>query len=134
MNDPIHPAGQPPGVGAALPGALVLAVAGSVALRYGLMESDVLHGVCALANDDWRCLVRRWAPQIFIDHRIGWLALAAGVAAALARSRTLAKLALVGGGAGLVLYSTDHAAAGLLLGLIVLCSSARPAKRIVNTA
>ena len=126
MNDPTHPAGRSPGVGAALPVAVAfaLAVAGSVALRYGLMESDALHGVCALANDDWRCLVRRWAPQIFIDHRIGWLALAAGVAAALARSRAMAKLALVGGGAGLVLYSTDHAAAGLLLGLIVLCPTA----------
>ena len=124
MNDPTHPSGRSPGVGAALLVALALAVAGSVALRYGLMESDALHGVCALANDDWRCLVRRWAPQIFIDHRIGWLALVAGVAAALVRSRAMAKLALIGGGAGLVLYSTDHAAAGLLLGLIVLCPTA----------
>ncbi len=124
MNDLTHPSGRSPGVGAALLVALALAVAGSVALRYGLMESDALHGVCALANDDWRCLVRRWAPQIFIDHRIGWLALVAGVAAALVRSRAMAKLALIGGGAGLVLYSTDHAAAGLLLGLIVLCPTA----------
>ena len=124
MNDLTHPSGRSPGVGATLLVALALAVAGSVALRYGLMESDALHGVCALANDDWRCLVRRWAPQIFIDHRIGWLALVAGVAAALVRSRAMAKLALIGGGAGLVLYSTDHAAAGLLLGLIVLCPTA----------
>ena len=129
MNDLTHPASRSPGVGAALLVALALAVAGSVALRYGLMESDALHGVCALANDDWRCLVRRWAPQMFIDHRIGWLALAAGVAAALARSQALAKLALVGGGAGLVLYSTDHAAAGLLLGLIVLCPTARSGRQ-----
>jgi hypothetical protein len=112
--------------GAALLGTLALATLTSIALRYGLMESDLLHGLCAVSDDDWRCMTRRWAPQIFMDQRIGWLALAAGALAwlpawPLAR-RALAGLALVSGAAGLVLYSADAAAAGLLLGLITLMS------------
>jgi hypothetical protein len=117
--------------GVALLGSLALATLASIALRYGLMESDALHALCAASDEDWRCMTRRWAPQIFMDQRIGWLALVAGAlswlpAWPLAR-RVLARLALVSGAAGLVLYSADFAAAGLLLGLITLASG--PARR-----
>jgi hypothetical protein len=122
--------------GATLLGTLALAALASIALRYGLMESDALHTLCASSDEDWRCLTRRWAPQIFMDQRIGWLALAAGAlswlpAGTLAR-RALAVLALVSGVAGLVLYSADFAAAGLLLGLITLMSG--PASRTGTSA
>lgn len=103
--------------------AFTAAVAASAALRYGLMESDALHNLCAAANGDWRCAARRHAPQLFIDQRIGWLALSAGALAMATRIPVLAAVAVVSGGAGLILYSADYAAAGLLFGLIALTSS-----------
>lgn len=109
-------------LGSALLATLALTTLAGIALRYGLMESDALHAVCASAGEDWRCLTRRWAPQIFIDQRIGWLALAAGALSRPLASRALGHLALVSGAAGLVLYSAEPAAAGLLLGLIGLIS------------
>jgi hypothetical protein len=103
--------------------AFAAAVAASAALRYGLMESDALHGVCAAASDDWRCAARRYAPHLFIDQRIGWLALSAGALAMATRIPVLVAVAVISGGAGLILYSADYAAAGLLLGLISLTST-----------
>lgn len=103
--------------------AFAAAVAASAALRYGLMESDALHGLCAAASDDWRCAARRYVPQLFIDQRIGWLALVAGALAIATRIPALAATAVLSGGAGLILYSADYAAAGLLLGLIALTSN-----------
>lgn len=111
--------------------ALTVAAAASAGLRYGLMESDLLHGLCAGGADDWRCLVRRVAPQLFMQERIGVLALAAGTLALLLRYAFVARLAVVAGAAGLVLYSADFAAVGLLAGLLVLL--ARPPAS-VNTA
>lgn len=118
---------SPPGLPLLL--ALSAAALAAIALRYGLMESDALHAVCASANEDWRCYIRRWAPQLFIQHRIGWLALAAGLLAMPTGSRLLANIAVIGGAAGLVLYSADHAAAGLLLGLIARLSPGSRGRR-----
>lgn len=106
-------------VGTGLLAALALAIAVSAGLRYGLMESDLLHGLCASATGDWRCTVRQWAPQLFMHERIGLAALALGVLALITRLRPLAALAVLAGGAGLVLYAADFAAVGLLLGLFV---------------
>lgn len=111
--------------------ALTVTAAASAGLRYGLMESDLLHGLCAGGAEDWRCLVRRLAPQLFMQERIGVLALAAGALALLLRYAFVARLAVVAGAAGLVLYSADFAAVGLLAGLLVLLTRA-PAS--VNTA
>ena len=111
--------------------ALLVAAAASAGLRYGLMESDLLHGLCGGGADDWRCLARRVAPQLFMHERIGVLALVAGTLALLLRHAFVARLAVVTGGAGLVLYGADFAAVGLLAGLLVLLARA-PAS--VNTA
>jgi hypothetical protein len=111
--------------------ALLVAAAASAGLRYGLMESDLLHGLCAGGADDWRCLVRRVAPQLFMQERIGVLALAAGALALLLRYALVARLAVVAGAAGLVLYSADFAVVGFLAGVLVLL--ARPPAS-VNTA
>lgn len=110
------------GIGVPLLRAVLLVILTSLVLRYGFMQSDVLHGVCATTLEDWRCIVRFWAPQLFVDHRIGWLALAAGVLALLLHRRSVAALAVLAGAAGLVLYSADVSGVGLLLGLIVLSS------------
>jgi hypothetical protein len=111
--------------------ALTVVAAASAGLRYGLMESDLLHGLCAGGADDWRCLVRRIAPQLFMQERIGLFALAVGAFALLLRHAFVASLAVVAGAAGLVLYSADFAAVGLLAGMLVLLARA-PAS--VNTA
>jgi hypothetical protein len=111
--------------------ALLVAAAASAGLRYGLMESDLLHSLCAGGADDWRCLIRRIAPQLFMQERVGLFALAVGVLAPLLRHAFVARLAVVAGAAGLVLYSADFAAVGLLAGLFVLLARA-PAS--VNTA
>jgi hypothetical protein len=105
--------------------AVFLSFAGALAIRYGLMQSDTLGALCAGGTDDCRCALRTWLPQLFIDQRIGWLALASGALALLSGSRPFARIALLSGAAGLVLYSTDYAAAGLLLGLLVLVSPPR---------
>lgn len=119
------------GLGVPLLIALLVAAAASAGLRYGLMESDLLHGLCASGADDWRCLVRRIAPQLFMHERVGLFALAVGLLALLLRQALVARLAVVAGAAGLVLYSADFAAVGLLAGLLVLLARA-PAS--VNTA
>lgn len=110
---------------------LLVATAASAGLRYGLMESDLLHGLCAGGADDWRCLARRIAPQLFMHERVGLFALAAGVLALLLRRAFVARLAVVAGAAGLVLYSADFAVVGFLAGVLVLL--ARPPAS-VNTA
>lgn len=119
------------GLGVLLLIALLVAAAASAGLRYGLMESDLLHGLCASGADDWRCLVRRIAPQLFMQERVGLFALAVGVLALLLRHAFVARLAVVAGAAGLVLYSADFAAVGLLAGLLALLT--RPPAS-VNTA
>ncbi len=115
------------GIGGWLLSVLAIVTACSIGLRYGLMESDALHALCASANGDWRCAVRQMAPQLFIDHRIGWLAIAAAALALVTRSRMIASAAVVSGSAAVVLYSADFGAAGLLLGLIALAAPAREA-------
>lgn len=112
-------------VGSSLLAALVLSIVLAAGLRYGLMESDLLHGLCAAGADDWRCTVRQWAPQLFMHERVGLAALALGVLALLTRLRPLAALAVLAGGAGLVLYAADGAAVGLLLGLFVRLTGGR---------
>lgn len=119
------------GLGVPLLIALLVAAAASAGLRYGLMESDLLHGLCASGADDWRCLIRRIAPQLFMQERVGLFALAVGVLALLLRQAFVARLAVVAGAAGLVLYSADFAAVGLLAGLLALLT--RPPAS-VNTA
>ena len=112
-------------IGTGLLWALALTVLLAAGLRHGMMESDLLHTQCATAVEDWRCVVRQWAPQLFMHERIGLTALALGVLALLTRLRPLAALAVLAGGAGLVLYAADFAAVGLLLGLFVRLGGGR---------
>lgn len=112
-------------IGTGLLWALALTVLLAASLRHGIMESDLLHTLCATPVEDWRCTVRQWAPQLFMHERVGLAALALGVLALLTRLRPLAALAVLAGGAGLVLYAADWAAVGLLLGLFVRLTGGR---------
>lgn len=108
--------------------ALLLTFAASLALRYGVMESDLLHGLCATASEDWRCALRALAPHVFMHERIGLASLSLGVASLLLRSPVSGGMAMIGGVEGLVLYAADFAAVGLLLGLLVRSTVASSAK------
>lgn len=117
------------GMGRPLLIALVAVAAACATLRYGVMESDLLHGLCATGGEDLRCLLRRTAPLLFMQERLGLTALALGSAALLFRSRAVASAAVIAGVAGLILYAADYAVVGLLLGAFVLLARPSPVNR-----
>jgi hypothetical protein len=96
----------------------VLAV--TLALRHFAIEPASIAHACDPAPWAGACAARSLLILTFVNQEIGWLALGAGAAATLLRSRALASLALACGCAGLVLYSYEPAGVGALLGLLVL--------------
>ena len=98
-------------------GAAVLVLA--LAIRFGLMENETLAAQCALQADTL-CMLRTIIPQIFIDQRIGWLALVAGLVGFATGRRRLAWTGWLAGLAGMQLYSVDYATVGALLALLAL--------------
>lgn len=91
-------------------------------LRYGLFEAGVFPTSCGMALADGLeglCLGKWALMQTFAQERLGWVSLVAGAAAFALRSVPLAGLGWVSGIAGLVLYSYDFAAVGVLLSLLV---------------
>lgn len=105
--------------------AIVLVGSGMAALalglRYGVLEAGMLPRDCLAADAPAvACMLKDALVQLFVDQRLGWLSLAAGAMAFLARRRQMGWIAWLAGIAGLVLYSFDPAAVGVLLGLIAL--------------
>lgn len=66
------------------------------------------------------CPVRNVLIEAFVSQRIGWVALAAAIGAAVSRKRPLAYAALGLGCAGLVLYSVSTAAPAVLVAALAL--------------
>jgi hypothetical protein len=84
--------------------------------RYRLVEPADLTATCdAVPWQGAVCVLRSLTVQAFAAQRLGGVALALGLLALLTRWRVAALLALAGGGAGLVLYSTTLAAPAVLL-------------------
>lgn len=103
---------------------MVLVAGGAVlllalAIRFGLMENEALAAQCALQADAL-CTLRTLIPQLFIDQRIGWLALVAGLVGFATGRRRLAWIGWLAGVAGMQLYSVDYATVGALLSLLAL--------------
>ncbi|HJV25746.1 MAG TPA: hypothetical protein VJ673_08660 [Aromatoleum sp.] len=101
--------------------ALVLAIA--VWLRYGLFEAGVFPTSCGISLADGLqglCLAKWVLLQTFAQERLGWLSLVAGLAAFALRVKPVAWAGWFAGVAGLVLYSYNFAAVGLLLSLLVI--------------
>lgn len=100
-----------------------LATAAAFALaalaRYGLVEPEGYGFRCA-ANGPWWCAPREALILAFHSGIIGWLALASGAIAFVARHRPAALAATVLGACGLVLYDYDLSAVGFALGALVL--------------
>lgn len=113
----------------------VASLAAALAVRYGLIEPEVLGLACKATQAPWWCLPREAIILAFHSGALGLVSLACGVAAHvpwrsfggaglqrlwadLDRPRLHAGLALGLGVAGLVLYNASLAAVGFTLGLI----------------
>lgn len=108
------------GVARPLLAGLVLA-AFALWLRHGVLEAGLLPRDCTAADaPTLACLFKQTFVQSFLDQRIGWASLVAGVLAFVRGNRRLAWAGWLCGVAGLVLYSYDPAAVGALLALLVL--------------
>ncbi|CAN5231272.1 hypothetical protein BH10PSE17_BH10PSE17_17400 [soil metagenome] len=112
--------------------ALCIAVLLSAALallgRYGLMENEGLGTICKDTGGSPWCTPWTWLPQLFVNNRLGIMALAAALLAALMNRRGLAWLGLVLGTVGLVLYCYELSAVALVGCLVLLLrGSARQA-------
>lgn len=100
-------------------GLVVAAVA--LWLRHGLLEAGLLPRDCSLAGAPAAaCAFKTVLVQSFLDQRLGWASLIAGVLGFVLSCRRLAWAGWLAGVAGLVLYSYDPAAIGALLALLVL--------------
>jgi hypothetical protein len=103
-----------------------LSVALASLARHHLVEPAELTAACDAAP--WLntpCALRTLTVQVFINHRLGGLALAAAVVALASGWRWLALLALAASSAGLMLYSTPLAAPALLLAVLALAGRRR---------
>ena len=92
--------------------------------RYGLIEPEGIAHAC-LGSEEWHCVLRDLIVATFNRQQLGYVAVGAAVFALAPTLRPLAWLAWASGIAGLVLYSWDYSAVGVVLALLVL---ARPAK------
>lgn len=98
----------------------LLALGLAMALRVWVIEPSHIGHACD--PDPWAgwCAARTALIMSFRFGELGWAALAVGVIATFWRQPWLAQLAMALGLAGLVLYSYEPAAVGLLLGLLVV--------------
>ena len=106
-----------------------LAVIAAAALTYGfvtryqLIEQSAVGIACEGGDASWLCANRRAAIALFTPQAFGIAALGAAVLNLLRPSVVFWALALLAGGAGIVLYNT--ALSALAIALLIL-SLARP--------
>ena len=106
-----------------LPNLLLIAASLGVALalRHLAVEPPAIGHACDIAPWTGWCAARSLLLQSFAHQELGWIAALCGALALVMRRRTLARLAVVFGCLGLVLYSYDLSAFGLVAGLFALC-------------
>lgn len=101
----------------------VLAVAAlALGARFGLLENAAMAHDCSVvdaAAPAW-CALKAVLVELFTDQRIGWFSLACAALAFVSSHPGLAWVACLAGVAGLVLYSQDPAAVGVLSAVLVL--------------
>ena len=101
----------------------------ALTLRHQVIEPPAIGHACDLAPWQGWCAARSLLVQTFAHQELGWVAALCGALALVMRRPTLARLAVVFGCLGLVLYSYDLSAFGLVAGLFALCrapSQSRP--------
>jgi uncharacterized membrane-anchored protein len=99
-------------------GAGAAALLAALAVRYLLVEPQEIAQHCDSGTGPWWCWIRAALVQAFATKGLGALSLLAGVFAFLRRGRAAAIVAIITGCAGAVLYNTDFAVPGLLLGML----------------
>ena len=92
-------------------------------VRYGLIEQAAVGIACEAGGANWLCATRRTAIALFTPQVFGIVALGAAMLNLIRPSVMFWALALLAGGAGIVLYNT--ALSALAVGLLIL-SLARP--------
>ena len=92
-------------------------------VRYGLIEQAAVGIACETGGANWLCATRRTAIALFTPQVFGIVALGAAMLNLIRPSVMFWALALLAGGAGIVLYNT--ALSALAVGLLIL-SLARP--------
>ncbi len=102
----------------------VVAVGGALFLRYRVIEESAVGLACDAGMRTWTCEIRRIATLMFNNSVFGYGALAAAVLNLMHPSIVLFSVALLAGGAGVVLYNAGLS--GLAVALLIL-SLARPA-------
>ena len=96
-------------------------------VRYRIIEMSAIGLACDGGEWGWRCDVRKTASMLFNNSIFGYAALIAAVLNLLRPSVVLLAIALIAGGAGVVLYNAGLC--GLALALLIL-SFARPAPEL----
>lgn len=99
-----------------------------IALRFGVIENDLLPRSCGSGGSDsgLSCGLTWILTQSFQAQRLGIFALAFGVLGFLSGNRLCGWIGWLAGVVGLVLYSSDYASVGALLGLFTLLRSYAP--------
>jgi hypothetical protein len=92
-------------------------------MRYAVIEQSAVGIACEGGGANWLCATRRTAIALFTPQVFGIVALGAALLNLLRPSVVLWALALLAGGAGIVLYNT--ALSALAVALLIL-SLARP--------
>jgi len=99
-----------------------------MAFRFGVIENDLLPRGCGSGGSDssLSCWLTWLLTQSFQGQRLGVFALLFGVLGFLTGQRLCSWIGWIAGVVGLVLYSPDYAAVGMLLGLFALLRSYAP--------
>ena len=105
--------------------------AGALALvvRHFVIEPAAIAHLCDPQPWQGWCALRSTLLQLFLQQRLGWFALAAGVFAFASGRPLAARLALAIGIAGLILYSYEPSAVGTVLAALALSRSGRKSIR-----
>lgn len=111
-----------------------LVLAACAALRFLLIEPHEIGHLCLQDSAPWWCELRSGLAVAFRSQAFGIVSLAAGVWAWWRADARWAAAAMLIGAAGLMLYNTNLAAPGVLLGIIALAREARRAQAAGNPA
>src|SRR5665213_1967205 len=89
-------------------------------MRYQVIEQSAVGIACEASGGTWLCASRRTAVALFTPQAFGILALGAAVLNVLRPALVLWAMAVLTGGAGIVLYNTTLSALGVALLIVSL--------------